>query len=738
MENKQYTQKQKISNMLKWSLRKYWGVLLIYVLILLVTFPLLGEFFATQTDEYKSQDTILVILATTFYPFVVLMFSVVFSMILFSYMHNKRCVDLFGGFPLSKRELFFSRYLYVIVQVVVPQIIVGIMGIFMATDFETKIHITKIVLLLTLIVIANISFLAMITLMCGSNIDAIISYLAINCIYPICVLLFDMFPRNLLPGMDSSIIDSTSDVFFLLSPMLALFAVNVEKITFFVIWWILFVIVTFAVCFVMSKKRKAELAQNAVVFVAVTDFIKFFSGITVGLGAGWVFASTLQLGASIREQYLWFTIAAILGVVITMFILHLIYNRGFHNIKRTLITAVAGIVTIMIFTIIVATGAFGYDTYVPDENDVKEVAVNINNDTEFYVDGKNVNFIYIADKDIIKQVISAHKSAIDMAKTVKKSFYPFNYSEHITYARDKNQQEITIDDSYSTLRISYKLKNGKMVNRYYQIWKYDNKLAKKLENYKSNAEKLEMIPDNNIDFVGLSLKKDFSFEDEDADFTYYEKDEKKKAVGDVYILKKAIIKDYKEGNLNSTKNGQCTIVFSCSDKEANNIYLQFRITDKCKNTLEALENKNYTYLCVKEKIAQSVYNTDPVDKKSYRTIYFEMPKSWENNGNLYAIMYDEGSMEYMYSIGESTACEKISGNLWKYTLYFPKNADRSDKNGYNHIIFCQPTKNSVNITGAIKLPSLYDGKVLKLKEHTGNLYDTDINDAMYDYIWENK
>jgi len=53
MENKQYTQKQKISNMLKWSLRKYWGVLLIYVLILLVTFPLLGEFFATQTNEYK-------------------------------------------------------------------------------------------------------------------------------------------------------------------------------------------------------------------------------------------------------------------------------------------------------------------------------------------------------------------------------------------------------------------------------------------------------------------------------------------------------------------------------------------------------------------------------------------------------------------------------------------------------------------------------------------------------------
>ena len=115
-----------------------------------------------------------------------------------------------------------------------------------------------------------------------------------------------------------------------------------------------------------------------------------------------------------------------------------------------------------------------------------------------------------------------------------------------------------------------------------------------------------------------------------------------------------------------------------------------------------------------------------------------MPKSWENNGNLYAIMYDEGSMEYMYSIGESSACEKISGNLWKYTLYFPKNSDRSDKNGYNHIIFCQPTKNSVNITGAIKLPSVYDRKVLKLKEHTGNLYDTDINDAMYDYIWENK
>ena len=131
------------------------------------------------------------------------------------------------------------------------------------------------------------------------------------------------------------------------------------------------------------------------------------------------------------------------------------------------------------------------------------------------------------------------------------------------------------------------MKNGKIVNRYYKIWKYDKKLAKKLENYKSNAEKLEMIPDSNIDFVGLSLKKDFSFENEDADFTYYEKDEKKKTVGDVYILKKAIIKDYKEGNLNSTKNGQCTIVFSCSDKKANNIYLQFRITDKCKNTLEA-------------------------------------------------------------------------------------------------------------------------------------------------------
>lgn len=118
MENNSLSNKSKAIALFKWTNRKYLSVSIAYWILLFLAYPL-AEIFIMITSisadgKYNyyvdRMQTYGVLIPSTLFAAIAIGYSIVISLIAFSYMHNKRCVDLFGSFPVSRRTLFFSRF----------------------------------------------------------------------------------------------------------------------------------------------------------------------------------------------------------------------------------------------------------------------------------------------------------------------------------------------------------------------------------------------------------------------------------------------------------------------------------------------------------------------------------------------------------------------------------------------------------------------------------------------------
>ena len=101
-------------SMYLWSMRKNMATIITYSLFLLFSFPLLLLFYNTLTAaNIIDRADFLIEANNTVYPIIfgciLMLFTLLVSVFMFSYLHKKRSVDMFGALPVSRRTLFFSR-----------------------------------------------------------------------------------------------------------------------------------------------------------------------------------------------------------------------------------------------------------------------------------------------------------------------------------------------------------------------------------------------------------------------------------------------------------------------------------------------------------------------------------------------------------------------------------------------------------------------------------------------------
>ena len=155
-------------------------------------------------------------------------------------------------------------------------IIIGSVGAILGLSDVALIESFKVIGILTVTIIGNVSFIAMISLCCGTVADVLISYVVISAIYPICVLIGVLFPQSVIPGLAVSEIPST--VLTFLSPAASFYTCKFGSGSDLgIAWWICLSVVLMAASFVLCKQRKAESAQNAFAFSIVEIIIKFFT-----------------------------------------------------------------------------------------------------------------------------------------------------------------------------------------------------------------------------------------------------------------------------------------------------------------------------------------------------------------------------------------------------------------------------------------------------------------------------
>ena len=122
-----FSQRKKALNLFRWTNKRYRGILIAYILLLSVSSPLMELIIKLKNRNIEEVANAAPVLIGTTFTLVAMIFSTVFAFVSFSYIHNKRCVDMFGSFPVDRATMLFTRLFSVIFQTVIPIFIVGLM-----------------------------------------------------------------------------------------------------------------------------------------------------------------------------------------------------------------------------------------------------------------------------------------------------------------------------------------------------------------------------------------------------------------------------------------------------------------------------------------------------------------------------------------------------------------------------------------------------------------------------------
>lgn len=712
MENRlSLKEKTKAMAMAKWTMRKYLPFSIAYWILLFLSFigveiVLMTVLSTTEhNNEYvKVMQEAICYIPSTGFSFIAILYSAVISIMAFSYLHSKRSVDFFGSMPVGRRALFFSRYLAVVLLSIVPIIVFGTFGSLFSGSVEATIESAKILGILIVTILGNISCIAFISVCCGTVADVIVSYGVINIVYPVCVFICSVFPRQIIPGYYVEHINTT--LFTLGCPVAAPFtAFFGSGLKLHVFWWIALSAALMAGCYFLCKLRKAETAQNAFAFSAVEIVIKFVTCFASGFGLGWLMAYIGEATNSVRAQYIWFVIGMVIGIMVVNILLHLIFHRGLSNYINSLKECGAVALTAITFLLVITTGALGFDTRIPDAEDVTEIELKTKLYEEFIIDGKDILMYSTDNEKVIEEAIKLQKQIVKNATKQKhQGLYPI--ISHDTYYSCEDYARDIYEESIDGIQMKYKLKDGGIIERKYCKFygKVDvpDSFANLIED---NYSKLNAIPLKYL--CGIDI---YEGREEDEGMGYYlDRDDKKFHQDALRKIADALKKDGKEQTFSKKAEEYKDYIYLLTleyEYNKNEYYprytsAHFYITEDCVNTLKALKETGYSNVILYSMLESNgeYESSDEISyTKSGKEIYFNVPESWNQNLEVRCMPYNQLTEKFLTSVEDNISrCEKISGSVYKYVM------PEIEGHEFTRIMFYQYSKTEFNGTGVVPI-----------------------------------
>lgn len=203
----------------------------------------------------------------------------------------------------------------------------------------------------------------------------------------------------------------------------------------------------------LYKKRASELAEHGIRNKVFSAVLKFLVGIAAGMG-GWMLFYLMVSHAG------WGMFGLVLVGVLAFGVMDIIFNMEFKAFFAHKLQMVVTIVCALVICFCFYLDAFGYDTYLPDKEDIAEIAIY---DTDY----SNMSFYSSYENEMMENL---HFRDVDAA---------YAYLQRVT-DREKGIEPGLINedagfaakfDVYRSRRIATKvtLKNGRTYYRYYTI-----------------------------------------------------------------------------------------------------------------------------------------------------------------------------------------------------------------------------------------------------------------------------
>lgn len=468
-----------------WALKKNRGLMGLLTLLLMIALPVILLIVFSQVasrlppDDCNGMFSSYFVGCSTFAVMpLLLLFTLVLSATLFSYLHQKRSVDLFHSIPVSRTALLLGRWCAALTVLMVPVLLsyaaAGAVGLHFGVRAQYALAAPLLHLLQNLLMIAAaLSFSVLIAVCTGTTFDMILSILAINAAYPLLIFAGTELAKWMLPSVGWDI-QLTSVVLTAFAPFAAaclpfpnpyFTVVNsfpslgaMQDV--FLSWWIVMTFVLLAACILLYQRRKSECAESGFAFAAPQFIIRFLVTAVSGIGMGFAFLLSTN-GLPL------FFFGALLGSLTAHIIVEGVYSRGFKHLKKSFTSYGIFAALFLAFYCILATGFFGYDTWVPPAEEIESISIlSVNAQQEDYYPGsqsildktgRTVATLHpkIRQKENIK---AAAASISDYLNVVRRTDYPYSLrSIH----------------SYGNLTLEFHLKNGSSVKRFYRAWEPD-------------------------------------------------------------------------------------------------------------------------------------------------------------------------------------------------------------------------------------------------------------------------
>lgn len=529
----------------KWALKRNRALMVVHTIILAVVGPVFNIY--VSSTEGSSSDGFGVISLMLFVALSAL-FTLISAIKTFSFLHNKRSVDLYGAMPCNRFTMYLSHLLAGIASVAVPYIIVSVITLGISSrSGESLVFGLNSILFTLLMIMASYTFTVLMAYCCGTVVDTIIVTFAVNIIWVSAVALYYGILSELIPGatFDSII---TTPVLSLFAPYsfgyMGVYAYYTDSVLMYagtLVWFVLFTAASFAAAAVLAKKRKAESSQNGFAVKWLPMFIKAGASVIAGALFGYIFASISENGFGNMIKYCFWYI--LIGAV-AFFVLHIIFARGLKGKYLKSVVVYSATTLAALLLVFAMCFGMGLDMYVPNPGSVKSVTVGYGENE--YTDPESIRLITEIHKVITEGIRKENDYPYYLGycedyNDIVYDSYDYDYDYYEEFAGEANTvQDIGIDltNKYAYLdmfefQFKYKMKNGIGVVRDYYISSYNtnydkeklNELCKQFVNTdeykKKNSEYLfSEEKRNEYGAVSSVSLEHYSFSYDDSSYTY--------------------------------------------------------------------------------------------------------------------------------------------------------------------------------------------------------------------------
>lgn len=366
-------------------------ITIVCLILHLISFPVtlgiytVGEYFGEHKKFSTVNDVaeVFFVLSVIFTALAVLA-GVMIAMGSFSYLHKKHEADMYLSLPLSDRQRFWCDYLSGLVSYVVPVIIAQVVTFCVSLvtmhflpemkSFGTSgydLSLGKVVLelyaLAIVVMIMLYTFTVLACVLCGNIFEALLSTVLINGAIPGLLLLLTYISFNKVWSLEW--VNSVIPILSKTSPFGAVFsfvyyadlygdeAFRTGFMLKFMLWILIFTLIFAALSYVLYKSRKAESVSKPYVFKGY--YYALISSIT------------FAICSIIPMSFETLIVPIIVVAVVAYMIFKVIANRGFKNVKSSLLRSLATIgFSLLIIEALNTPWGFGIPQRVPDADKI--------------------------------------------------------------------------------------------------------------------------------------------------------------------------------------------------------------------------------------------------------------------------------------------------------------------------------------------------------------------------------